>query len=334
MMRVKTLLSVLLLACSSGLVQGICYDQSPFWFTANATAESLYDDDGNMISNKMRVRWSSVHNFKCVDYFQVEYYNEYYNSLLPNQKQKTEKIPRNKRYTDIDVEPCTEYVFKVAASEDYQGRRDDFKMMSNTVNHMNKYTPQFMSSVSVKERKISWNRKGRSQSEPDPTMLRIQWRVAQIDYPTCLDYFVLDYYDITYNESVWAKTVRKPFPALVIKQDVHSDTVPCHPEFRYILRVFGLFGDETQTDWTPPSCVMTTPPPTTTKKTEAAGFGEAETLEAIVAENEQLEAKIEGLKEENEKIGEEVFKAFFEDFWGSLVYVVAARGIGTNVTDV
>ena len=33
---------------------------------------------------------------------------------------------------------------------------------------------------------------------------------------------------------------------------------------RYILRVFGLTGDETRVSWTPPSCVFTTPAPTTT----------------------------------------------------------------------
>ena len=46
--------------------------------------------------------------------------------------------------------------------------------------------------------------------------------------------------------------------------DINSDSVPCDPEFRYILRVFGLTSDETTVDWTPTSCIFTTPAPTTT----------------------------------------------------------------------
>ena len=37
-----------------------------------------------------------------------------------------------------------------------------------------------------------------------------------------------------------------------------------HTSCRYILRVFGLTGDETRVAWTPPSCIFTTPAPTTT----------------------------------------------------------------------
>ena len=40
-------------------------------------------------------------------------------------------------------------------------------------------------------------------------MLRLSWRLQQIDYPTCLDYFVVDYYDITYNESTFSKTINR-----------------------------------------------------------------------------------------------------------------------------
>ena len=62
--------------------------------------------------------------------------------------------------------------------------------------------------------------------------------------------------------------------------------------YRHILRVFGLTGAETTTEWTPPSCVLTTPPPTTTQSPEAVGLGQAETLEALLAENDQLRAKV------------------------------------------
>ena len=66
---------------------------------------------------------------------------------------------------------------------------------------------------------------------PEAFMLRISWRLAQIDYPTCLDYFVLDYYDITYNESTFSRTIQRPFEKR-IQYDIHSDSVPCDPEFR------------------------------------------------------------------------------------------------------
>ena len=39
-------------------------------FIVASEVESLYDDQGNMLSNKVRVRWGKMHNFKCVDYFQ------------------------------------------------------------------------------------------------------------------------------------------------------------------------------------------------------------------------------------------------------------------------
>jgi len=341
-------------------VKGVCYDQSPFWFISQPKVESLYDEQGNMLSNKVRVKWGNMQNFKCVDYFQVEYFQK----LAPDTTVLlTPRIERFMRHYDIDVEPCTEYTFKIAASEDYQGRRDDFKSYSGLVSYKLDYTPRFTSSPSVKELKIRPDRRGgrRGHRSPalassatawqndqqesdspgeeeeakDPVMLRVSWRIQQIDYPTCLDYFVLDYYDITYNESTFSKTINRPFPSNgQIQVDIHSDTVPCDPEFRHILRVFGLTGAETSTDWNPRSCVLTTPAPTTTVSAEVAGIGQAETLEALLEENDQLRAKIEGLNEEYAKIGLEVFKAFTEDFFRGLEVSVASRHDNTNATDI
>ena len=50
----------------------ICYDQSPFWFLGRPTVENLLDDEGRIMSNKVRVKWGALHNFKCVDYFLVK----------------------------------------------------------------------------------------------------------------------------------------------------------------------------------------------------------------------------------------------------------------------
>ena len=57
---------------------------------------------------------------------------------------------------------------------------------------------------------------------------------------------------------------------------------------RHILRVYGLTGAETRTEWTPPSCVLTTQPPTTTQSSDQAGLGQADTLDALLQENDQL----------------------------------------------
>jgi len=101
--------------------------------------------------------------------------------------------------------------------------------------------------------------------------------------------------------------------------------VPCDPEFRYILRVFGLTGDETRVSWTPPSCVFTTPAPTTTlEPDERADVAEYD-MYNIMEENDQLRAKIEGLNEEYAKIGVEVFKAFSDDIFGRIEILMAER---------
>ena len=84
----------------------------------------------------------------------------------------------------------------------------------------------------LRSRKTQTSRAVPEESAPEPVMLRISWRLAQIDYPTCLDYFVLDYYDITYNESTFSRTIERPFEKR-IQYDIHSDSVPCDPEFRY-----------------------------------------------------------------------------------------------------
>ena len=43
--------------------------------------------------------------------------------------------------------------------------------------------------------------------EPDvPYNILVQWKLNDLDWPTCLDYFEFDYYDIVYNESAFMKT--------------------------------------------------------------------------------------------------------------------------------
>ena len=51
-----------------------------------------------------------MENFKCVDYFQIEYYE----ATDPEGTAKlTGKIERHRKSHDIDIKPCSEFLFKV-----------------------------------------------------------------------------------------------------------------------------------------------------------------------------------------------------------------------------
>ena len=54
--------------------------------------------------------WGQVENFKCVDYFQIEYYEE---SDPAGTAKLTGKINRHRKSHDIDIKPCSDYLFKV-----------------------------------------------------------------------------------------------------------------------------------------------------------------------------------------------------------------------------
>ena len=51
-----------------------------------------------------------MENFKCVDYFQIEYYEK---SDLEATPKLTGRINRHRKSYDIDIKPCSEYQFKV-----------------------------------------------------------------------------------------------------------------------------------------------------------------------------------------------------------------------------
>ena len=109
----------------------------------------------------------------------------------------------------------------------------------------------------------------------------------------------------------------------------------------YILRVFGLNKKFSEAAWTPPSCVVTTPAPTTTEAPLASQEPDeavdvvvstteniAEQMAEIQAENDRLQAKIDGLKQEYQKIGLQVFAAFKEEFFTSLEDFILRRNAG------
>ena len=61
--------------------------------------------------------------------------------------------------------------------------------------------------------------------EPETYTIKVGWRLSDIDYPVCLDYFVLDYYDTSYNESSFQRTFMRPFrkPRLVFTVGVQLE---------------------------------------------------------------------------------------------------------------
>lgn len=169
--------------------------------------------------------------------------------------------------------------------------------------------------------------------------IKVGWRLKDVDYPICLDYFELDYYDTTYNSSAYLKRFERPFQRPRFELEVSSLTVPCEPDYDFIARAYGFNKQFSRSHWTPPSCVRSTPPPTTTLAasedvaTVTDSSGEVvttteslqEKLDAVQAENDKLQAKIDGLKQEYEKIGLQVFAAFKESFFQGLEDFLARR---------
>ena len=40
------------------------------------TVVTVVDSQGKMVPDRVRVSWGRLENFKCVDYFQIEYYEK------------------------------------------------------------------------------------------------------------------------------------------------------------------------------------------------------------------------------------------------------------------
>ena len=205
-----------------------CPFQNPVWFIDRPTADHVYDEDGNMVANKIRVIWRRLQNFKCIDYFQIEYFRK---TDLPTDLQVldvSDRIDRSRRYFDIEVIPCTEYYFKVVAAEDWNGIRDDFKVYSDTVRFTVKYTPRFKLPPRFKEkRRMVYKPKelplnvtqDSTEEEMVSTELKeeifynIRWKLKDIDYPICLYGFELYYLDLMdpFNSTFILRNSLKPF---------------------------------------------------------------------------------------------------------------------------
>ena len=127
----------------------------------------------------------------------------------------------------------------------------------------------------------------------------------------------------------------RPFRKPRFELEVLNTVVPCDPEYEFNIYAFGINKQSSKSVWTPPACIITTPAPTTTTTANTASSvsevtteSMADKMEEIQAENERLQAKIDGLKQEYEKIGLQVFLAFQDHFFQGLEDFVARRRAG------
>jgi len=317
-----------------------CPFQNPFWFLDRPSVVTVVDSMGEMVADRVRVSWGRLENFKCVDYFVIEYYEQ---DDRAGSFQTSERINRHRRSHDIDIKPCKDYLFKVVASEDWQGTRPDYKMGSDTISFRVDYTPKFMKPPTVKERRMRVPRPKRTKralhrlrietttTEATTTTeevynIWVSWRIADIDWPSCLSYFEFDYYDTVYNESTFKKTVKGPFQPRM-EFELLNTQVPCDDEYAFITRIIGLTGEQSMDVWTPPACMATTPEPTTTTPEPPTTIWGEGALEEARIENEKLKEKIDGLKQHYAPIGIRVYEALKDSAFHKFESYVARQAV-------
>ena len=71
--------------------------------------------------------------------------------------------------------------------------------------------------------------------EPEDFTIKVGWRLKDIDWPICLNYFELDYYDNSYNESGFIRQFKRPFQRK-FEMEVSSRQVPCEEDYSFIAR--------------------------------------------------------------------------------------------------
>jgi hypothetical protein len=79
---------------------GGCPFQNPFWFVEKPVLVPVKDAAGATLPNKIKLMWGRMENFKCVDYFQVEYFQRRNPS---GTVQMTQRINRHRRSVEIEV---------------------------------------------------------------------------------------------------------------------------------------------------------------------------------------------------------------------------------------
>ena len=71
----------------------------------------VVDKTGKVAADRVRVTWGKVDNFKCVDFFQIEYFEQHDPS---GTVKMSGKINKNRKSIDLDINPCSDYRFKVS----------------------------------------------------------------------------------------------------------------------------------------------------------------------------------------------------------------------------
>lgn len=259
-----------------------CPFQTPFWFKTLPKLMPVFFDNGEKDPSKAWLEFGPIQNRKCVDYFRIETSKIDKFGLV---KDLGPHIGRNELGGVVDLVPCTQYKFKVAAYEFFHGTGKIFPVWSKEVTFVLDYTPKFIVPPIVYEKVASpmskvrrgWyaehgeERKKRgiypfTTTTPAPTTepfltITVVWEIAFIDYPICLDRVEFQYLNIEWDESVFTQmynetTGREGFV-------VHNKQLPCDDEFAFMVKVYGVSGKYSNTSWNPPSCVSTTPVPTT-----------------------------------------------------------------------
>ena len=59
---------------------------------ARPTVVTVVDSQGKMVPDRVRVSWGRLENFKCVDYFQIEYYEKDDRVCMKNSPKSTKKL--------------------------------------------------------------------------------------------------------------------------------------------------------------------------------------------------------------------------------------------------
>jgi hypothetical protein len=77
---------------------------------------------------------------------------------------------------------------------------------------------------------------GQPPAEPEKFMIRVGWRLNDIDYPICLDKFIMDYFDTLYNETGFSRQFTRPFHSPKFELEVSNQIVPCEQDYEFIIR--------------------------------------------------------------------------------------------------
>ena len=90
-------------------VSGGCPFQNPFWFVdrprveAVAPTRSDFENATSSFLPRVRLMWGRIENFKCVDYFYVEYFQQ---RDPAGTARRSGRIARNRRSLEIEVSIC------------------------------------------------------------------------------------------------------------------------------------------------------------------------------------------------------------------------------------